>query len=224
MRYPLALGRLLYLAIELIRACPHEAIFLIGNLHTIGFFARNFDRQEISHIHAYFLNWPAIIGLALSVVTGRSYSISAHARDIFVEHGAIKLKVSHAKFITTCTRQGLEYLKEHLPLKYHSKLCLNYHGIRIVSEYPDQEKTNLPEMKCRNTVVAVGRLVPKKGFEYLLKAFALVIRKKPECKLIIVGDGPGQKQLIELIKHLTLIVMKIFWDLKSITLPRNLIN
>jgi glycosyltransferase involved in cell wall biosynthesis len=203
-RYPLALGKLLCLGVKLIRACPREAVSLIGNIHTISFFAKHLDREAISHIHAYFLSWPAVIGLALSVTTGRSLSISAHARDIFIEHGAIKLKASRAKFITTCTKQGLEHLKANLPTKYHHKLILSYHGIRIASECPSQSGTNISEFKPNSTVIAVGRLIPKKGFEILLRAFDLVVQKKPHCRLMIIGDGPGQKQLTGLIRQLRL--------------------
>jgi glycosyltransferase involved in cell wall biosynthesis len=35
----------------------------------------------------------------------------------------------------------------------------------------------------------VGRLVPQKGVEVLLKAFGIVLRRCPEMRLIIVGDG-----------------------------------
>jgi glycosyltransferase involved in cell wall biosynthesis len=177
---------------------------LICNIHTIGFFAKHLDHEAISHIHAYFLSWPAVIGLALSVTTGRSLSISAHARDIFIEHGAIKLKASRAKFITTCTRQGLKYIKANLPAKHHHKLILNYHGIRITSECSDQREINTSEFKPNGTVIAVGRLIPKKGFEVLLRAFDLVVQKKPHCRLMIVGDGSGQKKLTGLIKQLSL--------------------
>lgn len=203
-RYPLALGRLLCVALRLLGACPREAMSLIGNLHTIGFFARHLDREAVSHIHAYFLSWPATIGLGLSAATGRSFSISAHARDIFVEHGAIKLKVSRAKFVTTCTRQGLKHLKASLPAQYHHKLRLCYHGIRMGSGCPDHGGKNISESKRNDTVIAVGRLVQKKGFGDLLRAFALVVRKKPHCRLMIVGDGSGQKQLNGLTEQLAL--------------------
>jgi colanic acid/amylovoran biosynthesis glycosyltransferase len=202
-RYPLALGKLLCLVLKFIRICPREAVSLICNVHTISFFAKHLDHKAISHIHAYFLSWPAVIGLALSVTTGRSLSISAHARDIFIEHGAIKLKASRAKFITACTQQGLKYLKANLPAKHHHKLILNYHGV-ITSDCPDRRETNSSEFKPNGTVIAVGRLIPKKGFEVLLRAFDLVVQKKPNCRLMIVGDGPGNELLTGLIKQLAL--------------------
>ncbi len=38
-------------------------------------------------------------------------------------------------------------------------------------------------------VLALGRLVYKKGFEYLIEAFPTVVRRWPDAKLIVGGDG-----------------------------------
>lgn len=200
-KYPLALVKLFCLILKLVGSYPREAITLLGNLHTIGFFAKHLDSKAISHVHAYFLSWPASIGLALCVATGRAFSISAHARDIFVEHGAIELKVSRAKFVRTCTRQGLEHLKANLPSKYHHKLNLVYHGVKAAFEHPDAYDRNVADAQM---IITVGRMVQKKGFEVLLKAFASFVQERPQCKLSIVGDGPGQDKLNGLVVQLAI--------------------
>ena len=203
-KYPRALKILIYLVFKLIRTCPREAVSLIGNIHTIGFFAKHLDNEAISHIHAYFLSWPSTIAMALSTITRRSFSISAHARDIFVEHGAMELKISHANFVTVCTRQGLEYLKANLPAKYHHKLHLNYHGIRVASGLPDFDGKSAYESKRNDIVIAVGRLIPKKGFAILVRAFNRVVQEKSQCRLVIIGDGPERKRLVGLTEQLNL--------------------
>jgi colanic acid/amylovoran biosynthesis glycosyltransferase len=47
----------------------------------------------------------------------------------------------------------------------------------------------------RNSVLFVGRLVEKKGCEYLLRAMALVQKEHPGAKATIIGDGPLRPQL-----------------------------
>lgn len=50
----------------------------------------------------------------------------------------------------------------------------------------------------------VGRLVEKKGVEYLIRAMPKVLASQPSTKLLIVGDGPLKKQLEELTNGLQL--------------------
>jgi glycosyltransferase involved in cell wall biosynthesis len=45
------------------------------------------------------------------------------------------------------------------------------------------------------TVLAVGRLVPEKGFDLLLEAWATVIRSHPAWRLVIVGEGVARQTL-----------------------------
>jgi GalNAc-alpha-(1->4)-GalNAc-alpha-(1->3)-diNAcBac-PP-undecaprenol alpha-1,4-N-acetyl-D-galactosaminyltransferase len=47
-------------------------------------------------------------------------------------------------------------------------------------------------------VLAVGRLVPQKGFDLLIRAFHEVVQRHPEWSLVIVGQGPKQAELKQL--------------------------
>jgi colanic acid/amylovoran biosynthesis glycosyltransferase len=62
----------------------------------------------------------------------------------------------------------------------------------------------LPSTRQRknDTVLFVGRLTEKKGCEYLLRAMALVQKKRPEAELTIMGDGPLRQSLEGLAKDL----------------------
>jgi glycosyltransferase involved in cell wall biosynthesis len=51
-------------------------------------------------------------------------------------------------------------------------------------------------------VLFVGRLVEKKGCEYLLRAMQIVQRAHPQCQLTVIGDGPLRLPLEALAKDL----------------------
>jgi glycosyltransferase involved in cell wall biosynthesis len=61
-------------------------------------------------------------------------------------------------------------------------------GWEIPQELPPREK---------NRVLFVGRLVEWKGVDYLLEGFKIVSGHLSDVELIIVGDGPERKRLVE---------------------------
>jgi glycosyltransferase involved in cell wall biosynthesis len=54
------------------------------------------------------------------------------------------------------------------------------------------------------TIVAVGRLEPEKGYDMLLAAFAAVARDFPQWALVIAGDGSQREPLRALVRELGL--------------------
>ena len=51
-------------------------------------------------------------------------------------------------------------------------------------------------------VAGIGRLIPVKGFEYLVDAHAEALRANPALRLVLVGDGDGRAGLEERIRAL----------------------
>lgn len=53
-------------------------------------------------------------------------------------------------------------------------------------------------------LISVGRLTPQKGFLDLITAFAILHKSNPRSRMIIVGQGPQDEELITKIQHLNL--------------------
>jgi glycosyltransferase involved in cell wall biosynthesis len=62
----------------------------------------------------------------------------------------------------------------------------------------------LPRSQVGHVILFVGRLVPQKGVDVLLRAFATVLRKCPGIRLVIAGDGYQRLYLERLSRHLGL--------------------
>lgn len=70
-----------------------------------------------------------------------------------------------------------------------------------MSRFPNERQNKEPKQSIVNVVFG-GRLVPVKGLDILIKAWAKVVHRcSDSCpRLLLVGDGPIKGQLIQLVK------------------------
>ncbi len=64
----------------------------------------------------------------------------------------------------------------------------------IAAVHDERSTESVPQMKA-NCVSALGRLVPQKGFDNLLHAFARCVDKHGDWFLTIIGEGPERSRL-----------------------------
>ena len=74
--------------------------------------------------------------------------------------------------------------------------------------FTPMDKTALRERykfdKSDKILLYVGRFKKEKGLDLLIKAFMKVKNKIPDCKLVLVGDGPEKQNLFKLVNGLKL--------------------
>jgi glycosyltransferase involved in cell wall biosynthesis len=126
-------------------------------------------------------------------ISGKSYSATAHAHDIFVNsESAIKEFIDTSSFIITCTRYNKKRLEEIAGNGLGNNILHLYHGIDT-SKWP--QKKTVSQAGAAIKIIAVGRLVEKKGFAFLLKAVLLLKNWNTNISCTIAGDGPQHDQL-----------------------------
>ena len=67
-----------------------------------------------------------------------------------------------------------------------------------------EDTINLNEKVIPSQFVCISRLVFYKNLEVIIKAISVVIKLIPQCKLMIIGDGPNRESLEILVKKLEL--------------------
>jgi glycosyltransferase involved in cell wall biosynthesis len=167
--------------------------------------ARELAREGVTHLHAHFGFVPSTVAWFAAHLAGIPWSVSVHAWDIFVNRSMIPEKLLAARRVVTCTDFAREWLLERYPSIPRGRVVTVHHGLDAAGF----EATPLPDGPPR--FVAVGRLVAKKGFGVLLRAFARVraafVREddsKRDATLTLVGDGPERPRIEALARSLNL--------------------
>lgn len=147
-------------------------------------------RCDVGHLHAHFGNVATEVARRAATRLGCGYSFTAHARDIFhesVDRRALRRYLHDAAFVVTVSDFNRRYLIETYEIA-PSRVVRIYNGI-------DLEPVTDPVAGGEARLLAVGRLVPKKGFGDFVEACRLLAARGSGIRARIVGDGPLRGEL-----------------------------
>lgn len=183
-------------------------------------------KEKVDIISVHWILPNGLIALIVSKLTRIPYAVTLPGTDAYLASKKklfgffAKIAANNASAIFSNSRWHMERI---LNLGVNSK-------IKEVITYPVDISEFRPNNKDRNLllkklnlkddsliVLAVGRLVFKKGFKFLIESFPDVVKKFPKARLIIGGEG-------DLMGHLTKQAQKLHIADKIIftgTLPRD---
>lgn len=148
-------------------------------------------------LYVHFAHKPATVGRLAALLAGVPYALSAHAKDIWLTpEDELTRKVRDAEVVLTCTEEGREQLADLAD--GHTPVRLAYHGVEL------KQRTRFPRSGEPPRVLAVGRLVEKKGHASLLQAAALLRDRGLDFTLRLAGEGPEWSRLQRLVHQLGL--------------------
>jgi glycosyltransferase involved in cell wall biosynthesis len=149
-------------------------------------------------LYIHFAHKPATIGRFAALLAGVPYALSAHAKDIWLTpEEELARKVRDASTVLTCTEQGRALLAGMADGQ--TPVHLVYHGVDIKG----RTRSARPAGEAPR-IVAIGRLVEKKGHETLLLAARLLCDRGLDFRVRIVGEGPEWPRLQRLVHELRL--------------------
>jgi glycosyltransferase involved in cell wall biosynthesis len=128
---------------------------------------------HVRHLHVHYLHTPASVVRYAALLTGRTWTFSAHAKDIWTTPDWEKReKMEEARWGVTCTAQGAAHLQS---LSRPEQVSLVYHGLDL-SRFPSPPESR-PARDGSDPldpvrIVSVGRAVAKKGYGDLIRALA----------------------------------------------------
>jgi glycosyltransferase involved in cell wall biosynthesis len=163
---------------------------------------------DVTHLHAHFCHGATTVTWLAAMITGRSFSFTAHAKDIYAPAlnpaGLLRRKLAAARFAVTCTEANRVFLEQQAGLTPIHRV---YHGLN--AEFAALTRHSVPRPASQSSthlrIVAVGRQVPKKGFDVMVDACAELVRWGVPVDATIIGErGDHTDALVERIARLGL--------------------
>ena len=143
------------------------------------------------HIHAHFATAAAEVARDAAALSGVTFSVTAHAKDIFHDQNTDLLprRVAGAATVVTVSGYNVRHLAAVLPEQ----------RVRYVPNGLPIPGAAVP--RPTGPLLCVARLVPKKGIDVLIRAIAVLDNAR---SLEIVGDGTCRADLEALTRSLGL--------------------
>lgn len=146
------------------------------------------QQHGVTHLHAHFASVATTVARLAGAIAELPYSFTAHAKDIFhedVDQQELEQKLSDAHHCVTISEYNLRDLRRRFPAAT-DRLHLVRNGLSL-EKFPYQPHRQPPTVP---RILAVGRLVEKKGFGFLIDAIAGLRERGLHAQADIVGDGP----------------------------------
>ncbi len=205
---------LLRQAVPEAHAALHEAALALPQPYGLkrflqaGVIAAHLLRRPVDALHAHFASSATRVAHSVSRLTGLPYSFTAHAKDIYHERvspASLRAKIREARFVVTVSDYNQAYLGQ-LMGDEQGDIRRLYNGIDRRRFHPRPGGPGTAEGRTREPglILAVGRLVEKKGFDRLIEAIALLAAEGRDFRCEIIGKGEQEAALRALINRLGL--------------------
>lgn len=181
-RFLRALGTAVAMSRRSVRPLPYHLVYLAHACRIRDWLAR----APVTHLHAHFGTNAAEVALLLRLLGGPAYSFTVHGADEAdnARHLALDRKVRDAKFVAAISAYTRSQLLRHIDPDEWGKVEVVHCGLD-----PDFFVADDPPTPESPRFLCIGRFSGEKGHLILLEAFADIAAARPDCRLVLAGDG-----------------------------------
>ena len=159
--------------------------------------AQRMQREGVVHVHAHYATHPALVAWVIHQLTGISYSITAHAHDIYVQQEMLCTKLKDAAFIAAISEFNRGFMTRHCGEGIREKIHIVHCGI-IPANYPEVEHR---DESAEFHLLCTGSLQLYKGQKHLVEACRLLRERGVPVRCSIIGGGEELDDLQARIKE-----------------------
>lgn len=179
-----------------------------GSLHTLWALRQAVRRFSPDVLHVQCFGPNGVYATTLSLLTGVPLVVTLQGETMMDDHDAfgvsstlragLRAGLRRAAAVTGCSQHTLDDAVARFGLAPGAGEVV-FNGVDL-DLAPAPTTTTHPG----RYVAALGRLVHNKGFDLLVRAFALVAQRHPDVTLRIGGSGPAESELRRIVAELGL--------------------
>jgi glycosyltransferase involved in cell wall biosynthesis len=148
------------------------------------------DKPDV--VHLFWGHYPALVAWLIDrYLPTQKWSIALNAYDLWMNYPVTLSILPRAGFIRVISQANARELQHAIAAI--SELLVIPHGIDLQTFRESSTERILYRF------FSAGRLVPKKNFLSVLKAFARFHCEHPNATLVLAGDGPDRGILVEFV-------------------------
>lgn len=150
-------------------------------------------QHGVQHLHAHFATVAAYAARTASRLADLPFSVTCHAKDIYrdgIVPAHYQSLLAGSAFVVTVCEANARWIRSELAGAAPIDVRVLYNGVDTQSFHPRHRAPGQPPL-----LLAIGRLVEKKGFHVLFEALALLARDGLRPRCVLVGDGEERRAL-----------------------------
>ncbi len=167
-----------------------------------GTVAQLLEGSDTRHIHAHFSTAPTTVAMMTGILLNLHFSFTCHAKDVYADgrlySPGFSRNLTRADFVICASAKTKQDIVETWPEVPPAKIYVIYNGLDL------ERFRRRSNESSERMILAVGRLVEKKGFPHLIEACELLKKHSVPFKCEIVGYGDMRKNLVDLVSALKL--------------------
>ncbi len=159
--------------------------------------ADRFRRAGVRLLHVHFAGEGAEVAEIIRRSAGIPYGITVHARDLFVPRASVPDLFAQARYLVCISGYNQRWIEAHFPAVVAKKVHVRHLGVPA-----GDSAAPPPPPGSAFPILAVSRLVEKKGIAVLIRAVAHLRGQGRQVRLTVAGDGPLRRDLQRLAERL----------------------
>lgn len=162
------------------------------------YFVEKAKNLKLDILHAHFNGISVQVAMLMSKKLDIPFTFTAHAFDIFINPNikVLKKRMKNASAVITPSYYNRDYL--------YNLTGIDKEKIHVIRACTNIDKFETIKKNKDVTILSGGRLVEKKGIKYGILSVKELIKDFPNIQYNVIGSGPLENELKNLISSLNL--------------------